>query len=64
MAPTAELSTRLVMPMKNSPDIRKMMRMGRIAELRSLNFCFQGIERSSLEAAGPSLGWIRQRMTM
>src|SRR4030042_296151 len=62
MAPTAELSTRLVTPMKNSPDMRKMMRMGRMAELSSLNFWPQGMLRSSFEAAGPSWGWMKQRI--
>ena len=64
MAPTAELSTMLVTPRKNSPDIRKMMTMGTIAVLSSLNFLLQGMLRSSLEAAGPSWGWIKQRMVM
>ena len=60
-APTAELSTRLVQPMRKSPVIEKKMRKGRTPARRSPSFSRSGIVRSSFGSAGPRRGWRRHR---
>ena len=57
VAPIAELSTRLVIPMKNKPDIEKIIKTGIIAALRSLSFSAHGTFLSSGGRTGPSSGW-------
>ena len=56
VAPTAELSTRLVIPIRNSPVIEKKMTRGRIPALSRRNFSPQPTRRSSAGNAGPRCG--------
>ncbi|MNY59849.1 hypothetical protein D3C86_1963360 [compost metagenome] len=64
-APTAELSTRLVMPIRNRPVMEKKMNSGAIPALSRRSFSPRVIcRRSSSGRAGPSAGFKRQRMTI
>ncbi len=63
-APTAELSTRLVTPMKNSPVMEKKMRKGAMPARSSRSLSIQGTLRSSGGSAGPSSGCSQQRKRM
>ena len=56
-APTAELSTRLVTPIRNSPVMRKKMRRGTTPAPSSRTFSLQPTCRSSAGRAGPRCGW-------
>ena len=62
-APTAELSTRLVVPDMNRPIMMKKMSSGRMPWRSSRNFSSRVIwARSSAGSAGPMSGCMRQRI--
>ena len=57
VAPTAELSTKLVTPITNRPVMEKKISKGRIPARRSLNFLLHVIfSRSCFESGGPRFG--------
>ena len=61
-APTAELSTRLVTPLRNSPIMTKKMASGRRPARSNAYFSARVIcARSSAGSAGPMSGCSRQR---
>ena len=64
VAPTAELSTRLVTPMTNSPVMKKKMRKGMIPARSSRSFSLMGRFRSASLTVGPRWGCTRHRITM
>ncbi len=64
VAPTAELSTRLVTPITNSPVMQKKMTRGRMPARSSRSFSAQPMSRSSAGSAGPRCGCSLQRTTM
>ena len=64
VAPTAELSTRLVMPMTNNPVMKKKMRKGMIPARSSRSFSLMGMLRSASLTVGPRWGCTRHRITM
>ena len=62
-APTAELSVRLVMPVRNSVIMMAKTATGMMPSRSSTSFSRVVIwARSSSDIGGPSSGWIRQRM--
>ena len=56
VAPTAELSTRLVIPIRNKPVIKKKIRNGTMPAFNSLSFSLSGISSSSLLTVGARWG--------
>ncbi|GIX13293.1 MAG: hypothetical protein KatS3mg118_1252 [Paracoccaceae bacterium] len=60
-APTAELSTRLVTPITNSPVMKKKMAKGAMPARRSFSFSPSGMRSSSSDTVGASAGLTRQR---
>ena len=64
VAPTAELSTRLVYPKTNSPVMKKKIRNGMMPARSSLSFSAKGMFSSSSFTVGASEGFSLQRMTM
>ena len=62
-APTAELSSREVSPLKNDPMTLSTRMIGRMPARRTLNFSAQLKLRCSFGSTGPSFGLIRQRIT-
>jgi hypothetical protein len=57
-APNTELSTRLRMPITNSPIIEKKMRNGMMPARASFSFSISGMFSSSSVTTGASLGLI------
>ncbi|MNL24274.1 hypothetical protein D3C87_1457020 [compost metagenome] len=61
-APTAELSTRLVTPVRNRPIISPNTPSGRMpARARAIFSAVDMRSRSSAGSTGASSGWMRQR---
>ena len=56
VAPTAELSTKLVIPIMNKPVIKKKIKNGVMPALNTLSFSLKGMLRSSTLKAGARLG--------
>ena len=56
VAPTAELSVRLVIPRRNNPVIEKNINSGTMPALSSRSFSPQPTSRSSRGSGGPSSG--------
>ena len=61
VAPTAELSTKLVIPMTNKPVIKKKIKKGIMPAFNTLSFLLKGILRSSSLRAGARFGCSLQR---
>ena len=56
VAPTAELSTKLVIPIMNKPVIKKKIKNGVIPAFNTFSFALKGILRSSSLKAGARFG--------
>ena len=64
VAPTAELSTKLVMPMTNKPVMKKKIKNGMMPARSSFSFSPSGMVNSSRATVGPRCGCALHRTTI